>query len=487
MTANRNDKTKPDRTEVAKQLTLMRPYLDGDAPLTQVAAAAGIALRTARRWVARVRDGGPAALERKSRSDAGARRLAADRVALIEGLALTRPRLSIMTLYRRVGVIAREKGWRPPSYASVHSIIGTLDPATLALAHDGEAAFRDRYERVHRYRAERPNATWQADHTQLDIVILDASGAEVRPWLTTVIDDHSRAVAGYTVFLGAPSALNTSLALRQAIGRKPDADWPVCGIPDVRHVDHGADFTRIPLDQAAADLRFRRVYSAVARPQGRGKVERLFRTLNTELLPELPGHLQGGKPASQSRLSLPELDAAIGAFVVGHYNIRVHGAIGAAPVEAWRGDGWLPRLPDNLEALDALLIRVAKPRVVRRDGIHFEGLRFFDPTLAAYVGETVTLRYDPRDVGEIRVFHRNAFLCRAINPEHAGRSIALKDVQTARSAHRRQVRQIIKEKRERVVDLLTGPPPPVSASPAPKSTLASSPRLRLRTYAKDKE
>lgn len=59
MTAHRNDQTKPDRTEVAEQLTLMRPYLDGDAPRAQVAAAAGIALRTARRWVARVRDGGP--------------------------------------------------------------------------------------------------------------------------------------------------------------------------------------------------------------------------------------------------------------------------------------------------------------------------------------------------------------------------------------------------------------------------------------------
>lgn len=487
MVADRNDQTKPGMAEVTERLAMLRPYLDGDAPLTQVAAEAGIALRTARRWVAHVRNGGPAALERKSRSDAGARRLAADLVALIEGLALTRPRLSIMTIYRRVGVIAREKGWRPPSYASVHSIVGALDPATLALAHDGEAAFRDRYELVHRYRAERPNATWQADHTQLDIVILDANGAEVRPWLTTVIDDHSRAVAGYTVFLGAPSALNTSLALRQAIWRKPDADWPVCGIPDVLHVDHGADFTSIHLDQAAADLRFRLVYSAVARPQGRGKVERLFRTINTELLPELPGHLQGGKPASRPRLSLPELDAAIGAFIVGHYNLRVHGAIGAAPVEAWRGDGWLPRLPDSLEALDTLLIMVAKPRRVRRDGIHFEGLRFVDPTLAAYVGETVTIRYDPRDVGEIRVFHRNAFLCRAINPEQAGRSIALKDVQTARSAHRRQVRQVIKEKREHVADLLPGFPPPVSTSPMPKSALASSsPRPRLRTYAEDK-
>ncbi len=35
----------------------------------------------------------------------------------------------------------------------------------VTLAHEGEAAFRDRYELVYRHRAERPNSIWQADHT----------------------------------------------------------------------------------------------------------------------------------------------------------------------------------------------------------------------------------------------------------------------------------------------------------------------------------
>jgi putative transposase len=35
--------------------------------------------------------------------------------------------------------------------------------------------------------------------------------------------------------------LNTSLALRQAIWRKADPDWPVCGIPDTHYVDHGTE------------------------------------------------------------------------------------------------------------------------------------------------------------------------------------------------------------------------------------------------------
>ena len=170
-----------------------------------------------------------------------------------------------------------------------------------ALAQQGQPAFRDRFELAWRHRASQPNALWQADHTELDVLVLEANGTAARPWLTTVIDDHSRAIAGYTVFLGAPSALHTSLALRQAIWRKTDPAWPVCGIPDVLHVDHGSDFTSTHLGQAAADLRIELVYSAVGRPQGRGKVERLFGTLNTELLPELPGYLVRGKPATRPR------------------------------------------------------------------------------------------------------------------------------------------------------------------------------------------
>lgn len=477
--------------KVVSRLAFLRVHLHDDVPLARAAREAGIPIRTARRSLARFRDAGPAGLSFKPRSDAGERKVAREVVELIEGMAFTKPRQSAATIHRRVSAVARERKWRAPSYSTVHAIIAGLDPAALTLAHEGEAAFRDRYELVHRHRAERPNATWQADHTELDILVLDANGKEVRPWLTTVIDDHSRAVAGYMVFLGAPSALNTSLALRQAIWRKVRPDWHVCGTPDVLYVDHGSDFTSIHLDQAAADLRIQLIYSAVARPQGRGKVERLFGTINTELLAELPGALRDGGPTSKPRLSLAELDAAIGAFVVGTHNARVHSAIGTSPLDAWRADGWLPRMPESLEELDTLLVMVAKPRTVHRDGIRFEGLRFFDPTFAAYVGELVTIRYDPRDLGEVRVFHRNAFLCRAVSPEQAGRSITLKDVQTARSAHRRALRATIRDKRARVADLLPATPraparsrPAAECAPGPAPSPAPK-RPRLRTYYED--
>ena len=220
------------------------------------------------------------------------------------------------------------------------------------------------------------------------------------------------------------------------------------------------------------------VHSTVARPQGRGKIERLFGTINTELLTDLPGRLVGGKPVTTPRLTLSDLDAAVRAFIVENYNTRPHPATGATPNAAWTSDGWLPRMPDRLEDLDELLVLVARPRVVGRDGIRFGGLRYLDPTLAAFVGERVTIRHDPRDVAEIQVYHRDRFLCRALNAEHADRTVSLSDVQAARRAHRKALRAGINQ---RIAAVSTKPDARGSAAdielPSPRKQ--RHPRLKI--------
>ena len=61
--------------------------------------------------------------------------------------------------------------------------------------------------------------------------------------------------------------------------------------------------------------------------------------------------------------------------------------------------------------------------------------------LAAYVSETVTIRYDPRDAGEVRVYHQDTYLCRAIAPELAAETITLQQLQQARGARRAALKQ----------------------------------------------
>lgn len=469
------------RGEAMTRFDVLRPHLEDGVPLACAAKAAGVPIRTARRWLARFLKGGLAGLARTERGDRNRRRFPEDLVRMVEGMALGRPPPSAATIHRRLMEIAPERGWPVPAPRTVRAIIASLDPAMRTLAHDGPTAYRDRYELIHRHRAGRPNALWQCDHTELDILVVAPGRRPMRPWLTLVLDDHSRAIAGYSLLADAPSTMNTALALRQAIWRKGDPDWPVCGIPDVLYVDHGTDFTSTHIAQVAVDLHMRIVHSAIARPQGRGKIERLFGTINTELLTDLPGRLVGGKPVTTPRLTLSDLDATVRAFIVGSYNTRPHLATGATPNAAWTADGWLPRLPARLEDLDELLVLVARPRVVGRDGIRFGGLRYLDPTLAAFVGEHVTIRHDPRDVAEIQVYHRDRFLCRAINAENADRTVSLRDVQAARRARRKALHAEINQ---RIAAVSANPDIGGSADIEPPSPRKKR-RPRLKIYREE--
>src|SRR2546428_708886 len=110
---------------------------------------------------------------------------------------------------------------------------------------------------LHRREAQAPNEIWQADHCLLDILLVREGQAPAKPWLTVVMDDYSRAVAGYFLTFDAPSALNTSLALRQAIWRKDEPRWHVCGIPQILYTDCGSDFKSQHIEQVSLDLKIR--------------------------------------------------------------------------------------------------------------------------------------------------------------------------------------------------------------------------------------
>ena len=122
-----------------------------------------------------------------------------------------------------------------------------------------------------------------------------------------------------------------------------------------------------------------------------------------------------------------------------------------------------------------------EPRIVHRGGIHFQGLRYLDLTLAAFVGESVTIRYDPRDLAEIRVYHQDRFLCRAITPEFADQTISLRELQAARSARRRGLRSDLQACVALAEQIL--PRAPLQARPATNPRPQDSTRARkLRRY-----
>ena len=143
-------------------------------------------------------------------------------------------------------------------------------------------------------------------------------------------------------------------------------------------------------------------------------------------------------------------------------------------------------MPDSLEQLDILLMEQVRSRRVRQDGVHFHKRRYVSLTLAAYVGEEVNIRFDPRDMGEIRSFRQNKFLCRAISAELAGEEVSLREIIRVRKQRRRTLRSVLQDRRDAVNTLLelrrgeirgavTKEDP---ASPA----IIEAPRVRIKRY-----
>ena len=262
------------RAQALERFTIIRPALEKEVSQAQVARTHHLAPSTVQLWIKRYREKGLAGLANATRSDKGkSRRLPEQAIQLVEGLALQTPPRSAAAIHRQVVAIAGEQGWKPPSYDNVRQVIKKLAPALVTMAHQGAAAYREEYDLLYRREATHSNAMWQADHTPLDIVLLDEAGKPARPWLIVIEDDYSRAIASFRLTFQEPTALTTALALRQAIWRKEDPHWHVCGIPSVFYTDHGSDFTSKHMEQVAVDLGIELIFSEKGVPRGRGKID----------------------------------------------------------------------------------------------------------------------------------------------------------------------------------------------------------------------
>ena len=133
-----------------------------------------------------------------------------------------------------------------------------------------------------RFEADRPNEIWTGDALHGPRV------AGRKTFLFAFIDDHSRAVVGHRWGF-AEDTVRLAAALRPALAAR--------GVPEHVYVDNGSAFVDSWLLRACAKLGIKLVHSAPGRPQGRGKIERFFRTVNDGFVVEIAAG--EGKPGRQ--------------------------------------------------------------------------------------------------------------------------------------------------------------------------------------------
>jgi putative transposase len=332
------------------------------------------------------------------------------------------------------GFIEKEKELPAPSYTVVLDIFHQLDRRLKVLAHEGDAAYEQEFDPLLRREADHPNDMWQCDHKELKIWAVDPiTGRTGKVWITAIIDDFSRVVPGYLLGVGKPNSMRIAAALQQGIWTKEDKEWPVCGIPDIFYSDQGPDFLSTHIEQVAGDLHMQLVNTIVYKPRGRGKIERLFRTIIQMFCPSYK------KSAQNNPVQMDDLDAAFQKWLRKYHN-RKHSEINMTPLQKWLRNSFLPRLPDSIEALNLILMK-AKQSKMFRDGIHFSKQRYSHDLLSESVGQQFEVRYDPRDRSRIWVFGSGGkFICQAtaqgIHPNE-------KDIETVMS-NRQRVKKRLK-------------------------------------------
>jgi putative transposase len=232
-----------------------------------------------------------------------------------------------------------------------------------------------------RFEADRPNEIWVGD--ALHGPRIDGR----KTYLFAFLDDHSRAVVGHRWGF-AEDTVRLAAALRPALAAR--------GVPEYVYVDNGSAFVDSWLLRACAKLGIKLVHSAPGRPQGRGKIERFFRTVNGEFVVEIAS---GDGKAGRQVQDLHELNRLFTAWVETVYHQRVHSETGMAPLARWMSGAPFP-VPAPADLAEAF--RWSEHRGVSKTAlVSLHGNRYqVDPLL---VGRRVELVFDPFDLTFLRV------------------------------------------------------------------------------------
>ena len=152
-------------------------------------------------------------------------------------------------------------------------------------------------------------------------------------------------------------------------------------------------------------------------------------------------------------------------YIVDNYNQCLDARMGdQSRFQRW--ESGLIAAPDVLSVrdLDICLMKQARRRIQRGGYLQFENLMYRGEYLAGYAGETVIIRYEPRDITEILVYRREdnkeVFLARAFAQNLETETIALDEAKASSKKVREagktvSNRSILNEIRDR--DLFTPP------------------------------
>jgi putative transposase len=229
-----------------------------------------------------------------------------------------------------------------------------------------------------KFEVELPNDLWQSDVMHGPMV--DMEGKNKKTYLLAFIDDHSRLIPHGQFYLS--ERLDSYLdAMEQALLKR--------GLPRKLYLDNGPAFRSKHLEHVAASLGIALIHASPYKPQGKGKIERFFRTVRMQFLPGFKGNL------------LEELNEVFDLWLDDIYHQRKHGSTGQSPFE--RFTAHMECLRAAPKELRDYFRKPARRRVAKDRTITLNGKLYEAPV--ALIGKQVQLLYHENQPEQVEVFH----------------------------------------------------------------------------------
>lgn len=309
------------------------------------------------------------ALHPQGRTDAGQSRAIDEETGLsLLALRRERPQLPVPEivhlLHRRQATSDLEQG---PSLSTVYRFLHQHD-----LMGPAAAGPEDR----RKFEAELPNDLWQSDVMHGPLV--QVGETRRKSYLIAFLDDHSRLIP-HGAFYPSEGLSHFLEAFSQALLKR--------GLPRKLYVDNGAAFRSRHLAYTAAALGIALIHARPYRPQGKGKIERFFRTVRTQFLPSFAGE------------SLDDLNRAFALWLTEDYHPRVHSSTGQSP---------FARFTSRMECLRAApsdlrdYFRKTVRRRVNKDRSVTVDKRLFEAPVAL-IGKQVEILYHPESPERVEI------------------------------------------------------------------------------------
>jgi putative transposase len=325
-------------------------------------------------WASRYRKGGFEALAPKPRQDRGQSRTITPQLsALIERLKRENPHRTGTTLLRELALCS-DTDEPPVSASTLYRFLKQRGLSEKALLSSNTHK---------KFEAQFSNQIWQADML-FGPWVQRPGGGRRQVFLHATLDDASRLVPHAQFY--SSQALDAVLdCLRQAISAR--------GVPTKLYIDNARMYRSPQLARIAASLGTLIVHSRPYQPEGRGKIERFFRTVREQFLANLD---------PKRTLTLEELNDRLWAWVESSYHRSEHSALGTTPLLRWQRDiEQIRQLPPATDLPRLFFHRL--DRLVRRDStLLLHSLLYEAPPHLA--GKTIEVRFDPLDAAQVEIW-----------------------------------------------------------------------------------